>query len=631
MLSAIRNTVDHFLTKILLILLVLSFAFWGMGDIANGRSAEIAAEVGDEPIYLSEVEQKVAQWKRRFGGQISPEQLAALNLYGLTIQELIDQKLIDLEANRLGLKIDEDTLFELVIENPRFSNEQGEFDTGVFQDMLRQVRLSERDFLEINRKEMTAGLLIDSFTLHPVTSDILTNTLYDAKHRRREIAVGYEPLIATSNIKASPSDADISGYYTMHQSRYRAPDYAAIEMLSITPKQLAEKAEVTRQDVFALYQQRQDSLKVAETRDVNQLLYTSKSNAEEAYGLLKKNDSFEEVKTNTLPTNKGNTLLKDVSKGSLAAGNDTVFTLGLGEFSSPVQSPFGWHIFHIASVKEEHTAQFDDVKDALKDELTQEFINTELINTQESIEDALAGGASLKDAAELTKSNFVTYAPFNREGKGIDNSVIIEGELKNDVIAQSFTLESNETSEFLSAADGTHYVIHITEKIPARQRTLNEVRGQVAGHWKEAEARKESAARTNELAKKAAAGTVANIVKTSQSVTIDRNGVAASSLPVGFIDSPLPEPMIREIFMVQTNGGTTGAYPYKDGYVFAQMKRALPAPDKTAENNKMLFEGLERNVFNETTQEMSDAFLSTLRERFPVSINQAVIQNAQKN
>ena len=180
MLGAIRNTVDHFLTKILLILLVLSFAFWGMGDITSGRSAEVAAEVGGEPIYISEVAQKVAQWKARFGGQISAEQLSGLNLYGLTMQELVDQKLIDLEADRIGLNIDEDTLFEQVIDNPRFHNEQGEFDTGVFQDMLRQVRLSERQFLDITRKEMTAGLLIDSFTLHPVTSETLTNRLYDA-------------------------------------------------------------------------------------------------------------------------------------------------------------------------------------------------------------------------------------------------------------------------------------------------------------------------------------------------------------------------------------------------------------------------------------------------------------------
>jgi len=620
MLGAIRNTVDHFLTKILLILLVLSFAFWGMGDVTRGQTAEVAAEVGGEPIYIAEVEEKVQQWKRRFGGQISDEQLQALNLYGLTLQEIVDQKLIDLEADRVGLKIDEDTLFELVIDNPRFHNEQGEFDTGVFQDALRQVRMSERQFLDTNRKEVIAGLLIDSFTLHPVASDTLVNTLYDAKHRRRQITVGYKPNLKSADITASPSDADISAYYTANQSQYRAPEYVAIDVISITPKQLAAKANVTRQDVFALYQQRQDSLKVAETRDINQLLYTSKSNAEEAFNLLKKNQSFTNVSATILPKNKGNTLLKSIQKGSLAAGNDVVFGLGLGEFSSPVQSPFGWHIFQISAVNDAHIAKFDDVKESLTDELT-----------QEAIEDALAGGATLKAAAELTESSYKSYAPFNRDGKGVDNSIIVDGDIKSDILTQSFTLDENESSEFLSAADGTHYILHVTKKIPARQRTLDEVRGQVAGDWKQAQARKLSAERTNAIAKKASTEQITSLVDSVQTITIDRNGIAASSLPVGFIDSSLPEPMIREVFMVKDTGGTTGAYPYKDGYVFAKMLKALPAPDKTAEDSNMLFDGLERNVTNETLQEMTDAYLSSLRERFPVSVNQAVIQNAQRN
>ena len=54
MLDIIRNLVASIFGKILLGIMVLSFALWGVGDILNSGNAQLAAKVGSQKITLDE-------------------------------------------------------------------------------------------------------------------------------------------------------------------------------------------------------------------------------------------------------------------------------------------------------------------------------------------------------------------------------------------------------------------------------------------------------------------------------------------------------------------------------------------------------------------------------------------------
>ena len=51
MLDIIRNLVSSIFGKILLALMVLSFALWGVGDILTSGNTQLAAKVGNQKIH----------------------------------------------------------------------------------------------------------------------------------------------------------------------------------------------------------------------------------------------------------------------------------------------------------------------------------------------------------------------------------------------------------------------------------------------------------------------------------------------------------------------------------------------------------------------------------------------------
>src|SRR5687768_16803235 len=100
MLQALRSTVGSWVVKILFVLLILSFAVWGIGDIFRGNTSTTVAEVGDVKISTSELDnafrQEVNRLRQMMGGQIDAEQARALGLVEQSLQQLVQSTLLGL-------------------------------------------------------------------------------------------------------------------------------------------------------------------------------------------------------------------------------------------------------------------------------------------------------------------------------------------------------------------------------------------------------------------------------------------------------------------------------------------------------------------------------------------------------
>ena len=66
MLDIIRNLVSSIFGKLLLAIMVLSFALWGVGDILSSGNSQLAAKVGTEKISLDEFYIKFQQTVRDY-------------------------------------------------------------------------------------------------------------------------------------------------------------------------------------------------------------------------------------------------------------------------------------------------------------------------------------------------------------------------------------------------------------------------------------------------------------------------------------------------------------------------------------------------------------------------------------
>jgi peptidyl-prolyl cis-trans isomerase D len=149
-----RKSADSPVLKILFVAIVLVFMFWGVGTMRLGH-VDMAAKVNDEVISQRQFErtyQRLAAAYQNLGPQAPPAEF----LRGQALNQLIDIELLNQEAARLGLEVDESELRDAIGASPDFQ-QNGHFDRDLYIRILQQNGFKPSDFEDLQRRRMVAG------------------------------------------------------------------------------------------------------------------------------------------------------------------------------------------------------------------------------------------------------------------------------------------------------------------------------------------------------------------------------------------------------------------------------------------------------------------------------------------
>src|SRR5690606_30060148 len=130
MLDSLRKASGTWVAKLLLILLVLSFAVWGIsGQIMTGAGGDTVVQVGDTRVstvdYRLAYDRQLSMLSQQFGQRLTREQAQAFGVDNQVLQQLVAGALLDEQANRLGLGVSRDRLAQLTAEDPAFQGANG--------------------------------------------------------------------------------------------------------------------------------------------------------------------------------------------------------------------------------------------------------------------------------------------------------------------------------------------------------------------------------------------------------------------------------------------------------------------------------------------------------------------------
>ena len=118
MLDIIRNLVSSIFGKILLAIMVLSFALWGVGDILSSGNSQLAAKVGNEKISLDEFyirfQQTVRDYNQNTNSNLSLKEAYELKLHNLLLQDLIYSKMVNDYAKKRDIYLNEESLKSVI-------------------------------------------------------------------------------------------------------------------------------------------------------------------------------------------------------------------------------------------------------------------------------------------------------------------------------------------------------------------------------------------------------------------------------------------------------------------------------------------------------------------------------------
>jgi peptidyl-prolyl cis-trans isomerase D len=614
MLTSIRGKAKSWIVKVLFGFLIIAFAAWGIGDIfANRGLTKPVLQVGDLTYTQQEFDRDLRRRLQQFqqqGLDINAQQFAALGGVDQILSQQTSQMLLRQYADRLDLTVPQAVAIADIQTNSMFRNAAGQFDRDQFLALLAQNGLSEGGYVQMRRDEMRMQQLTGPIFGALSTPSALNDRIYAYLNETRTAEFLVIPDASMTDIK-EPDQATLEKFYQDNIAQYQRPEYRAFVVLHLKAENFAKDVTIADDQLKSEFEARKAEFSTPETRAVEQVVLQDQAKADAIVAAVKGGQSFADAvkeATGGAPVDLG-----EVAKDKLpAAIAEQSFALPADGVSAPLKSAFGLHVVHVKSITPGVTKTFDDVKDQLRHELALAQAGDAMVSVVNQLDDTLAGGASVEEAAKQLQLTAQKYEAVDSSGKDRDGKDV---NLAPEIMQLAQQTEAGQTSLVTTLTDGSYAVVQVTNVTPAAAKPLTEVAEQVKQDWL-AKARRDTAdARAKELADKVKSGDLAALgkdlgleLKVSKPFTRDKGD--------GVIDPALAQ----KLFALKLGEAATGRTA--DGAIVARVSAIVPAKP---EEHKDQLEQLSKQLTGAMRKDIYAEFLVALGETVTVERNDDVI------
>jgi peptidyl-prolyl cis-trans isomerase D len=626
MLDSLRNAAQTRVVKGLLALLILSFMVWGGQTLMVPNTPNAVVTVGDVKVSASDFrlayERQVALLSRQLGTPLSRQQAQAFGVENQVYAQLVAGAALDQLATDMNLGLSEDRLARLIGEDPAFHGANGQFDRLTFSSVLRNAGLTEQDYINNRSQVAVRSQIVDAITDGYTAPKVLVDAIGKYRHETRTIDY---LLLSNANIDAvkTPGDDVLAPWFESRKANYRAPEYRKISYIKLEPEDLAAPDAVTEEELRADYEKRKESYRTPATRTVEQLTFPSREAADAAAAKLAAGTSFDDLVKAEGKTS-ADVLLGDFTKERMPDAKiaNAAFAVAQDGGTTPVvEGAFGPVILRVTNIRPDAVRSFDEVKEELRKEIALDAAREQLVGLHDKIEDERAGGVSVKEIAEQLKLKLVTVDAVDASGKDQNGDEVKDLPEPRALVQEVFKADvGTDTLAVNIGRDGSAW-FDVEEIIPARDRTLDEVRDEVAADWTAEQQRAALAAKAKELKERIEKGAkLADIASELGLVVETKTGLTRATN-----DATLSPAAVIAAF-----GGPNGHVANApgiggDGQVLMQVTAVEEkAPADALDNDSSQIEAIARA----SGDDILDQMVSTLQTAYGVSINQSLAETA---
>lgn len=626
MLDSMRRGASSWIIKILLGILIVSFAVWGIGDIfVRGAINPTVASVGDEKITTSQLlenyQRDIKDMSQRAGRPLTLEQGRELGLFEQSLRQMLVRATLSGIASDMRVTIGDSLVVSAIHSSPGFQGPTGSFDRFQFENALRNFGFNEKGYIELVRRDMARDQLIDSVTAGVAAPDWMAEQLF--RYRLEGRVAELIPITAASMPDpGAPSDEALAAYHRANSGRYTAPEYRAVTFLHLSPEDIAAELAVSEADLRAYYDAHRSAYFVPARKELEQLLYADEAAAKAGREKVAAGAAMADVARDTNAVNAGATSLGAISQGDLPPIVAlAVAPMKEGDLSEPIRSDFGWHVLRVAKATPEQTRSFDAVRAELERMVKMERASDSLFELSNKLQDELAGGATLEEAGTKLKLPVKSIAAVDRDGRNPNGLAIAEINEIGEALVPIFSARDKEVSDPVETSTQAYIIFRVDSITPAVLRPLETVRDQVAADWRVAE--------RNKAAEKRAAELVARLAeaRTMEAVAREANSVVRTTAALtrsGAVSDPLLSPqLVANLFEAKVGDYLTAPAADGNGWVVARLKEIV---EPKAEGDGRMA-GLRRNLETAIANDVLAQFEAAARRELNVTVNRNVVDS----
>ena len=515
-----RNLLRGWLGKLLLIIFILPFAFFGIEGIFNSNgSQDVAFVVNGVEISKIEVSRGIENQRRnlkqQMGGNIDDSFLTDDLLRPRVVEGLIQKELIRQASEKEGLAVSSSLVKSYVRSLPQFQDESGEFSNDKLESLLVQANFSKARLFDAVQESMVleqlqSGIGKTAFITSPELE-------YIVKLNGQTRKISYATLKAAplkDSIELTP--AEVEAYYEQNKAQYRTQEKVKVHYVAVSLEDFMDEVTVEEADVLAAYEDYRKDLISQERRRASHILVEvnddrsdeeAKNRIVEAQKKLEAGEAFDSVAkaySDDIATAGTGGDLDYAGRGLYdPAFEDALFGLGKeGDVTGLVKTEFGYHIIKLTGIETPDVATFDQKKEEFEQSVKRQLAREKLDEAVDDISRMAFESGDLQTISETYGEPVQTTDFFtSRGGAGVAADP--------DFIAAAFSqpvLEEGHNSDVVELPDNTIGVLRLAAHEQARDQSLQEVEEQVKSALTQQKMRELAKAQGEQIVAKIAEG-----------------------------------------------------------------------------------------------------------------------------
>ncbi|MCR6501913.1 SurA N-terminal domain-containing protein [Shinella sp. CPCC 101442] len=624
MLEALRRSSQTWVAKALLIVLVGSFAVWGVSSSLMTGASNSVVTVGDVSVSPTDFrlayERQLATLSQRFGTRLNAEQARAFGVENQVFAELVAGAALDQLSRDMNLGLSEGRLAQLIADDPAFRGVNGQFDRTAFSAVLRNAGLRENDYINNRSQVAVRTQIVEAVSDGYKAPEALTNALRQYRNESRTIDF---LLLSNANIDPikTPGDDVLAPWFEQNKAKYRAPEYRKFVYVALEPKDLVDVAAITEDAVKAEFERLKDKYRTPATRTIEQLTFKDRASADAAAAKLASGTTFDALVA------EGGKTAADVLLGDFTQANvpdqklaEPAFAVVADGGTTPViDGTFGPIILRVTNIRPETTKSYDEVKEELRNELALSEAANGILAVHDRIEDSRAEGLSLAEAAAKNNLKAVTVDAADAQGNDQKGDEINGLPEETALLGEVFKTDVGTETQPINVGREGYAWFEVLDVVPDRDRTLDEVRDRVAADWTAEQQRQTLAKKAAELAERVRKGGDLAAIASELGLTVENK----TGLHRGAQDAVLSPATIASAFAGPV--GTVANTPGVDGEGQILLKVTEVNSDATTDalsNDEQQIEAVARA----SGDDILDQMVSALQTSYGVSINRTLAE-----
>jgi peptidyl-prolyl cis-trans isomerase D len=391
MLEFMRKRARSTWIKVIFLIIVVVFIFWGVGGSVSGGRPDTIASIDGQTISLREFQRAYENMKNAYREvykeRLTPELLEQMNLREQALNQLVETRLLETEAKRVGFTVSDDEVRQEIAKVEAFQ-EHGSFAQDRYLRVLRYLRLTPSEFEEEQRSQLLIKKLQRLINDGAQVSDDQVKDLFQLS--REKASLMFVKIASADLLNEVSIDAkEAEDYYNTHRESFRQPERVKFVYVAYPTKQFESDIEISAQDVEGFYNEHKEDRFTTPARvHARHILFSLSANATaeektkartaatEVLAKARAGEDFAKL-AETYSQDKS-TAPRGGDLGFFQRGHmvkpfeDAAFALSPGSISDLVESQFGVHIIKVEENEPEKVKPMAEVEAEIRNDLIQE-------------------------------------------------------------------------------------------------------------------------------------------------------------------------------------------------------------------------------------------------------------------